>query len=150
MALTDPSRPTDVALLTDLYELTMAQGLWEHGKLEERDCFTAFYRDHPFGSAYAVMCGTAELADLVENTRFTSEDIDYLASLKAPAGGALFKPGFLEYLRDFRMHVDIDAVLRGAPNAELKKIVNGVVGRMPSDFKGTVANDIINRVFITD
>ena len=31
-----------------------------------------------------------------------------------------------------------------------KKIVNGVVGRMPSDFKGTVANDIINRVFITD
>ena len=30
-----------------------------------------------------------------------------------------------------------------------KKIVNGVVGRMPSDFKGTVANDIINRVFIT-
>ena len=113
MALTDPSRPTDVALLTDLYELTMAQGLWEHGKLEERDCFTAFYRDHPFGSAYAVMCGTAELADLVENTRFTSEDIDYLASLKAPAGGALFKPGFLEYLRDFRMHVDIDAVPEG-------------------------------------
>ncbi len=31
-----------------------------------------------------------------------------------------------------------------------KKIVNGVVGRMPSDFKGTVANDIINRVLITD
>lgn len=113
MALTDPSRPTDVALLTDLYELTMAQGLWEHGKLDERDCFTAFYRDHPFGSAYAVMCGTAELADLVENTRFTSEDIDYLASLKAPAGGALFKPGFLEYLRGFRMHVDIDAVPEG-------------------------------------
>ena len=49
MALTDTARPTDVALLTDLYELTMAQGLWENGKLDEEDCFTAFYRDNPFG-----------------------------------------------------------------------------------------------------
>ncbi|HIR90307.1 MAG TPA: nicotinate phosphoribosyltransferase [Candidatus Limicola stercorigallinarum] len=113
MALTDPTRPTDVALLTDLYELTMAQGLWESGKLDEEDCFTAFYRDHPFGSAYAVMCGTAELAELVENLRFEDEDIDYLASLEAPAGGKLFKPGFLEYLRSFEMHVDIDAVPEG-------------------------------------
>ena len=113
MALTDPTRPTDVALLTDLYELTMAQGLWESGKAGEQDCFTAFYRDHPFGSAYAVMCGTADLADLVENLRFEDEDIDYLASLEAPAGGALFKPGFLEYLRGFEAHVDIDAVPEG-------------------------------------
>ena len=113
MALTDPARPSDVALLTDLYELTMAQGLWESGKLEEEDCFTAFYRDHPFGSAFAVMCGTADLADLVENLRFEDEDIEYLASLEAPAGGALFKKGFLEYLRQFRAHVDIDAVPEG-------------------------------------
>ena len=113
MALTDVSRPTDVAMLTDLYELTMAQGLWENGKLEERDCFTAFYRDKPFGSAYAVMCGTSDLPDLVENLRFTDEGIDYLASLFAPAGGRMFNPAFLEYLRGFRAHVDIDAVAEG-------------------------------------
>ena len=113
MALTDPTLPTDVSLLTDLYELTMAQGLWENGKLDEEDCFTAFYRDHPFGSAFAVMCGAAELPALVENMRFTSEDIDYLAGLTAPAGGRMFNPEFLEYLRDFRMHVDIDAVPEG-------------------------------------
>ena len=51
MALTDISHPTDIAMLTDLYELTMAQGLWESGKANEQGCFTAFYRDHPFGSA---------------------------------------------------------------------------------------------------
>ncbi|OUN46665.1 nicotinate phosphoribosyltransferase [Collinsella sp. An7] len=113
MALTDTAHPTDVALLTDLYELTMAQGLWESGKLDEEDCFTAFYRDHPFGSAYAVMCGTSDLPELVENLRFTEEDIAYLASLEAPAGGALFKSGFLEYLRGFRAHLDIDAVPEG-------------------------------------
>ncbi len=113
MALTDTAYPTDVALLTDLYELTMAQGLWESGKLEEEDCFSAFYRDLPFGNEFAVMCGTADLPDLVENLRFTPQDIDYLAGLEAPAGGKLFKPGFLEYLRDFRMHVDVDAVPEG-------------------------------------
>lgn len=113
MALTDTARPTDVALLTDLYELTMAQGLWENGKLDEEDCFCAFYRDNPFGGVFAVMCGTSDLADLVENLRFTDEDIAYLGSLEAPAGGALFKPGFLEYLRGFRAHLDIDAVPEG-------------------------------------
>ena len=113
MALTDPTLPTDVSLLTDLYELTMAQGLWENGKLDEEDCFTAFYRDHPFGSAFAVMCGTAELPALVENMRFTDEDIAYLGGLTAPAGGRMFNPEFLEYLRSFKMHVDIDAVPEG-------------------------------------
>lgn len=113
MSLTDVSRPTDIAMLTDLYELTMAQGLWESGKLDDEACFTAFYRDRPFGSAYAVMCGTAELPELVENMRFTEGDLEYLAGLEAPAGGLLFKSGFLEYLRGFRMHVDIDVVPEG-------------------------------------
>ena len=113
MALTDIARPTDVSMLTDLYELTMAQGLWENGKLEEQGCFTAFYRDRPFGNAFAVMCGTAELPELVENLRFTDEDIDYLSSLSAPGGGKMFNPDFLEFLRGFRMHVDIDAVPEG-------------------------------------
>lgn len=113
MALTDVSHPTDIAMLTDLYELTMAQGLWESGKLHEEGCFTAFYRDHPFGSAYAVMCGTAELPELVENLRFTEEDVSYLASLEAPGGGKLFKSGFLEYLCGFKAKVDIDAVPEG-------------------------------------
>ena len=39
MALTDISHPTDIAMLTDLYELTMAQGLWESGKANEQGCF---------------------------------------------------------------------------------------------------------------
>lgn len=113
MALTDTARPTDVSMNTDLYELTMAQGLWESGKLEEEGCFTAFFREAPFGSSFAVMCGTAELGEFVEYFRFTDEDVEYLGSIEAPGGGALFKTGFLEFLRAFRPHVDIDAVPEG-------------------------------------
>lgn len=113
MALTDITRSTDVSMNTDLYELTMAQGLCENGKLGEQGCFTAFFREAPFGSVYAVMCGTAELGEFVENFRFTDEDIAYLAELEAPGGGALFKPGFLEFLRGFCPQVDIDAIPEG-------------------------------------
>ena len=59
------------------------------------------------------MCGTAELGEFVENFRFTDEDIAYLAELEAPGGGALFKPGFLEFLRGFCPQVDIDAIPEG-------------------------------------
>lgn len=98
---------------TDLYELTMAQGLWENDKTEEQGCFTAFFREAPFGNSYAVMCGTAELGEFVENFRFTEEDIAYLSELEAPGGGLLFKSGFLRFLADFRPRVDIDAIPEG-------------------------------------
>ena len=130
MALTDPCRPTDVSLLTDLYEITMAQGFWETGKLDEQGCFTVFFRENPFGSGYSVACGASELPALIENFRFTDEDVAYLAGLEAPGGGALFKPGFLEYLRNFRCAVDVDAVPEGEivfPHEPMVRVTGSVL-----------------------
>lgn len=113
MALTDVSHKTDISMLTDLYELTMAQAVWDSGKMDEEACFTAFFRDLPFGSGYAVMAGTPEVVELIENLKFTDEDIAYLGSLEAPAGGKLFKQGFLDYLAAFEPHLTIDAIPEG-------------------------------------
>ena len=113
MSLTDITRPTDVSLNTDLYELTMAQGFWESGLTEAQACFTVFFRDNPFRGGYAVACGTGQIADLVENFRYTEEDVAYLASVEAPGGGALFKSEFLDWLRTFRMDVDVWAAREG-------------------------------------
>ncbi len=113
MSLTDRTKPTDVSLNTDLYELTMAQGFWETGLGSSEACFNAFFRENPFGGGYGVACGTGQIADLVENFVFTDEDIDYLAGIEAPGGGLLFKPDFLEYLRGHRLDVTIDAVPEG-------------------------------------
>ncbi len=106
MKLNDP-------LLTDLYQLTMAQGYWECGKADTQACFHMFFRDYPFSGGYAVACGMAQLADLVDGFTFSEDDLEYLASIPAPGGGMLFKPEFIDYLRDFKLSVDIEAVAEG-------------------------------------
>ena len=113
MALTDITRPSDVALNTDLYELTMAQGYWESGMASGEGCFNVFFRDAPFNGGYAIACGMGQIADLVENFVYDEDSIEYLAGVQAPGGGAMFKPGFLDYLRNFRMRVSVSAIPEG-------------------------------------
>ena len=103
----------DYALYTDLYQLTMAQGYWERGREDMQACFHMYFRDYPFKGGFAVACGMAQLADLVDSFAFSADEVAYLASLDAPGGGKLFKPAFLEYLAGFSLKVDIDAVAEG-------------------------------------
>lgn len=103
----------DYALLTDLYQITMAQGYWNSGKLDEEACFHMYFRDYPFKGGYAVACGMAQLAELVETFGFSEEDIAYLRTLQAPGGGPMFDGAFLDYLADFELSCDIDAVREG-------------------------------------
>ena len=76
-------------------------------------CFTVFFRECPFGGGYAVACGIGQIADLVESFVFDEGSIDYLARVMAPGGGPMFKRGFLDYLRDFRMRVSVWAIPEG-------------------------------------
>lgn len=118
------------SLLTDLYQLTMAQGYWECNKLEEEACFHAFFRTNPFQGGYAIACGTDHVLEVVEDYRFTSDDIAYLASLEAPGGGALFDPAFLDYLSTMELSVDIDAVREGTvvfPNDPLLRVTGPIL-----------------------
>ena len=101
-------------LLTDLYQLTMAQGYWETGQGATQACFHAYFRDYPFRGGYAIACGMDQLAELIDGFAFSAEDVEYLASLDAPGGGRLFKPAFLDYLRTFSLRVDVDAVVEGS------------------------------------
>ena len=45
------------ALLTDLYELTMAAGYWEQGKANDTSAFDLYFRHNPFYGGYAIACG---------------------------------------------------------------------------------------------
>ena len=107
------SETLEYALLTDLYQLTMAQGYWKSGKGDELACFHMFFRENPFKGGFAVACGTAQLAQMIDGFAFSPSDIAYLDSLDAPGGGKMFDPEFLDYLSTLRLEVDIDAVREG-------------------------------------
>ena len=120
----------DYALLTDLYQITMAQGYWACGKLEEEGCFHIFFREPPFKGGYAVASGMDHIAEVVENFSFSDESVEYLASIDAPGGGKLFNPDFLEYLRTLELTVEIDAVREGTvvfPNDPIVRVTGPIV-----------------------
>ena len=61
-----PIYQTSLALLTDLYQLTMAAGYWKTGLAEREAVFHLFFRENPFGGGYAISCGLAAVGRLLE------------------------------------------------------------------------------------
>lgn len=105
-------RPS-LALLTDLYQLTMAYGYWKSGMAEREAVFNLFYRKNPFKGGYAVACGLAHAIDFLDDLRFTDEDVDYLGGLTGNDGQPLFEPDFLSYLAETGFQCTVDAVPEG-------------------------------------
>jgi nicotinate phosphoribosyltransferase len=105
-------RPS-LALLTDLYQLTMAYGYWKAGMLEREAVFCLTFRRNPFRGGFAVAAGLATAVEYVENLRFTPADTDYLASLTGNDGKPLFAAEFLDFLGRTSLRCDIDAVPEG-------------------------------------
>src|SRR5262249_15832235 len=102
-----------LALLTDLYQLTMAYGYWKLGRAEREAAFHLFFRRPPFAGGYAITAGLATALDFVQGFRFDASDIDYLASLVGNNEAPLFERGFLDYLIDLRLTCDVDAMPEG-------------------------------------
>jgi nicotinate phosphoribosyltransferase len=96
----------EVALLTDLYELTMAASFLEHG-FNEPACFSLSVRRMPPRRGYLVAAGTERLFEAIEALRFDAVALEYLDSLK------LFKSEFLDYLSGFRFTGSIRALPEG-------------------------------------
>ncbi|ERJ20170.1 nicotinate phosphoribosyltransferase protein [Salinisphaera shabanensis E1L3A] len=101
------------ALLTDLYQLTMAYAHWHNGSSEREAVFHLFFREAPFDNGFAIACGLETAVEYVTQMSFSEADVAYLATLEDNAGDALFDPAFLDYLRDLRFTGDIDAVPEG-------------------------------------
>jgi len=102
-----------LALLTDLYQLTMAYGYWKSGTAEKQACFHLVFRRNPFGGGFAVACGLALVVEYVESLRFAEDDLDYLSGLQGNDGRPLFEPGFLDHLRTLSFRCDLDAIPEG-------------------------------------
>ena len=103
-----------LALLTDLYQLTMACGYWKAGVAEREAVFHLTFRRAPFSGAYAIAAGIAPALSFLERLRFSSDDLAYLATMRDGEGAPLFPPAFLDYLGALRFACSVDAVPEGA------------------------------------
>ncbi|MGW1619957.1 nicotinate phosphoribosyltransferase [Streptomyces sp. NPDC002172] len=104
MNTADLGLPVDVpstALFTDQYELTMLQAALKAGTAERRSVFEVFTRRLPEGRRYGVVAGTGRVLDAVENFRFDTDVLDFLAERNIVDGPTL------EWLAGYRFSGDI-------------------------------------------
>ncbi len=99
----------NLTMLTDFYELTMADGYFETGMSEDIAYFDMFFRKVPDGGGFSIMAGLEQAIDYLKNLKFTEEDIEYLRSKH------MFCEEFLNYLRKFEFKCDVWAVPEGTP-----------------------------------
>ncbi|PKN55893.1 MAG: nicotinate phosphoribosyltransferase [Deltaproteobacteria bacterium HGW-Deltaproteobacteria-14] len=102
-----------LALLTDLYQLTMAYGYWRNGLGNREAIFHLFFRRNPFRGGYAIAAGLEQAIDFVRGFRYADDDLTYLSGLEGADGAPLFAPAFIEHLARLELEVDIDAVPEG-------------------------------------
>ncbi|MGI6741472.1 MAG: nicotinate phosphoribosyltransferase [Brevefilum sp.] len=91
-------------LLTDQYQLTMAQLYYRMGIHEITAQFDHFYRSNPdYGfhqSGYSINAGLDTALDWLDQAVFGKEEINFLKNHKTAMGKRLFSDDFLKWLRD--------------------------------------------------
>ena len=110
---------TNMSMLTDFYELTMAKGYLDGGFEDQIVYFDAFFRSVPEGGGYAVVAGLEQLIDYLQNLSFSEEDLKFLSEVYH------FDQRFIDYLRDFKFTCDVWAIPEGTavfPGEPLVKV----------------------------
>ncbi len=103
MQRVDPSP----SLFADLYQLTMAQALWQSGTTAKAT-FSLYFREHLPGRAFYVFAGLHEALEHLQRFSFETRDIEYLGST------GLFDSEFMDYLLSLRFTGRVRAMPEGA------------------------------------
>ncbi len=98
----------NLSLMTELYELTMANGFLENKKADDIAYFDLFFRRVPDKGGFAVFAGLSQIIEYLKNLSFNESDLEYLRE-----NG--FAESFIEYLKNFELKCDIWSVPEGTP-----------------------------------
>ncbi len=96
-------------MLTDFYEITMANGFFNEGYKDTIVYFDMFFRTAPDGGGFAIMAGVRQVIEYLQNLKFTDEDIAFLRKKN------MFSEEFLDYLLNFSFSCDVWAIPEGTP-----------------------------------
>ena len=100
--------PPVSALLTDLYELTMAHAYFELG-MRETAVFELFVRRLPPSRRFLIAAGLAQIVEYLEGLHFSADDLAYLKGLHC------FPDRFLDHMAGVRFSGSLHAMLEGRP-----------------------------------
>ncbi|MBR5155320.1 MAG: nicotinate phosphoribosyltransferase [Clostridia bacterium] len=96
-------------LLTDFYEITMANGYFKNKIYDEIAYFDMFFRKVPDNAGFAIMAGVEQVIEYLNELKFEDEDIEFLRSK------GIFDEDFLTYLKNFKFECDVWAIPEGTP-----------------------------------
>lgn len=94
------------ALHTDFYQITMA-AVYHHRGMNSQATFSLFPHDLPAQRGYILAAGLADALEYLAEFRFTSQEVDYLASLNR------FDQSFLDMLAGLRFSGEVWALPEG-------------------------------------
>lgn len=86
-----PHNPLVNALLTDMYQISMAYAYFRAGKHQDNAVFDLFFRTTPFNGQYAVFAGLEDVLRLIKNWGFSAEEVQYVRTLLPNAEEAFFE-----------------------------------------------------------
>lgn len=104
----DYIKASDLALLTEGYELTMADGFMGAGMKDTVAYFDLFFRRVPDNGGFAIAAGLSKVIDYLEHLHFREKDIKYLKSKG-------ISDELASYLKDFKFTCDVWAIPEGTP-----------------------------------
>lgn len=96
------------SMLTDQYELNMANSYFESGMKDTVGVFDVFFRKVPSNGGYALMAGVDKVIEYINNLKFNDNDLAYFKSLG-------YGEEFINYLKDFKFTGNIYAIPDGTP-----------------------------------
>jgi nicotinate phosphoribosyltransferase len=96
----------NLALLTDLYQLTMAQSYFQSQKLGPAT-FSLFIRSYPPNRGYFVAAGLQDVLEFLEQFKVDATGIDYLHSRR------MFTDDFLDFLQGLTFSGEVWAIPEG-------------------------------------
>jgi nicotinate phosphoribosyltransferase len=98
--------PGKSPLLTDLYQLNMMQAYLDHADTKAA-VFEFFVRKLPARRGFLLNAGLEQALDFLEQMRFSSDDLEWLAS------SGRFGTNLIDYLRELRFTGDVHAMPEG-------------------------------------
>lgn len=128
----------NLTMMTDFYEITMANGYLASGYENMEAVFDLFFRKVPDNGGFAIFAGLEQVVEYLDNLSFSEEDLDYLRSF------GIFSEEFLAYLKNFKFACDVWAMPEGTPIFPYEPIVTVRGPIMQAQFIETMLLTTIN------